>query len=688
MKSKLKYVLFVLLLAGTVYSCKKANSENDPLAPPTTNTFIAPEGYNYQTENVVSINVKLLSGSGSALKGVLVNIYDKFDTDGGKILYTGLTDGAGKLTGKIALPSYLTTVIVDPAYIGVMRNAKVGISGNAITATLGGPNGYEGNIIANQLSQFEMATMDVNQITQHGLPDFTYLGTYSPAGVPNYLEPVDDQIESSFLEYINASLPEQKPVPTFHPDYLLPDAATNLNIIEKSDVWVTFVHEGAGFLNSLFYYTYPTGSAPSTIENIKEVKVIFPNGSLSGSGGGMKSGHKVKIGRFEAGTTVAFGLVANGWDGGNKKVGKGFHVVFADDNLNPEKDPKLRRHTVLLYDDKRKLFLTGFEDILRESSGCDNDFNDIIFYTTSNPVTAISTTNVNPIDKPVDTDKDGVSDVYDKFPNDPSRAYIRYFPSEKEYGTVGFEDLWPASGDYDLNDLVVNYNYAVVSNAQNKAIEMQANYKVAAAGAAFINGFGVQLSMPSSSVKSVTGFNHTGNVNIKLNANGTESGQTNAVVIPFDNAFTLLNKSGGPVNTFPGVAITASTELNLIILFNNALDQTFFNNMIFNPFLIANKNRGAEVHLPGYLPTNLADTKLFNTSQDNTMPEKNKYYKTKDNMPYAINFLEKFDYPAEKVNIRDAYIKYESWVKSAGTSFPDWYKVKTSEYRNSGKIIE
>jgi LruC domain-containing protein len=239
-----------------------------------------------------------------------------------------------------------------------------------------------------------------------------------------------------------------------------------------------------------------------------------------------------------------------------------------------------------------------------------------------------------------------------------------------------------------MNDLVVNYKYAVISNAQNRAIEMKADYKVAAAGAAFANGFGVQLSMPSSAVKSVTGHRHTGNISLKLNSNGTESAQSRAVIIPFDNAFTMLNRSGGPVNTFPGVAKSESIEVNMQILFNSPMEQSFFADMIFNPFLIANKNRGYEVHLPGYLPTDLANKSLFNTRQDNTVPGQNKYYKTKENMPFALNFIETFDYPAEKVNIREAYLKYESWVKSSGNAFQDWYSVKTSEYRASGKIIE
>ncbi|NQX93232.1 MAG: fibronectin type III domain-containing protein, partial [Flavobacteriales bacterium] len=49
-----------------------------------------------------------------------------------------------------------------------------------------------------------------------------------------------------------------------------------------------------------------------------------------------------------------------------------------------------------MYDSQRDLVLIGFEDINREWGGCDNDFNDAIFYTTASPNTAIETENFQP----------------------------------------------------------------------------------------------------------------------------------------------------------------------------------------------------------------------------------------------------------------------------------------------------
>src|SRR5690606_6148145 len=117
----------------------------------------------------------------------------------------------------------------------------------------------------------------------------------------------------------------------------------------------------------------------------------------------------------------------------------------------------------------------------------------------------ISVTDLPPLDKPEDQDGDGVSDVLDEFPTDPNRAFINYFPSQNNWGTLAFEDQWPDMGDYDLNDLVVNYRYAFISNAQNNVVDLNADFNVVAVGASFENGFGVEFPFSASLVKQVAG---------------------------------------------------------------------------------------------------------------------------------------------------------------------------------------
>jgi hypothetical protein len=263
-----------------------------------------------------------------------------------------------------------------------------------------------------------------------------------------------DVLSSSYLADINATLPEQRPVPVYNPEYLSNTVERNLKITALSDVWITFVHEGAGDQNSLFYYAYNKNTPPATPNDIDSLIAVFPNVSFSGSGGGMTSGDKVKIGRFGADTVIGFAISSNGYK--VTTINK-TQLYFSDKSLNTiETNPAKREHSVLFFDNTSNRFLFGFEDLPRETG--DNDFNDAIFFAKANPVTAISQENVLPMKPAVDADNDGVNDVDDEYPTDPNKAFNNYYPSKTGSASVAFEDQWPSKGDYDLNDLVVDYN--------------------------------------------------------------------------------------------------------------------------------------------------------------------------------------------------------------------------------------
>ena len=70
------------------------------------------------------------------------------------------------------------------------------------------------------------------------------------------------------------------------------------------------------------------------------------------------------------------------------KLGKGLDIFYTNPYFNPEKSTKNRKHSAALNDDSGRLII-GFEDINRESSSCDQDFNDAVFYITSNTPKAI-----------------------------------------------------------------------------------------------------------------------------------------------------------------------------------------------------------------------------------------------------------------------------------------------------------
>lgn len=288
----------------------------------------------------------------------------------------------------------------------------------------------------------------------------------------------------------------------------------------------------------------------------------------------------------------------------------------------------------------------------------------------------------------VDADGDGVADELDAYPNDPTRASDSYFPGENSYGTLAFEDLWPAYGDYDFNDLVVDYRYQQVLNANNEVVDLKARYVSRAAGGALKLAFGVQLDVNQSTVNSVSGTRLTTNL-ISTNPNGTESGQTKAVIIVYDNSRDVLVNNTGQafVNTVSGNATVTPDTADVTINFTSAQTAAALGSMPFNPFIIVDETRGREVHLAGTAPTDLADANLFGTLDDNTSPNGDNTYKSDENLPWAIHVVGGFDYPEEKTDISQAYNYFSVWAQSGGLSYQTWYEDQPG-YINSGDLYQ
>ena len=665
-----KYIL--ILLAGlSLNACKKTNtSTEDVSALPSGNVsdineIIAPPGFNYETSKATEFSVTLYNNADQPLSGIRVDIMDKSPEQGGKILFTGSTNKQGVLLVKREMPLDLKQVVVNTDYIGLPNNVLMDIQAGRGSVVIGGKN-------PQRIVTADVALNRPSAPLGKSSTKFSYrLGSFSSgSGVPNYLVPTNDVISATFLSDVNASLPERQPVPQFRPEYLNNNLERNLILKEQCDVWITFVHEGAGYLNSLFYFVYNKNNKPTTISQVDSFIAIFPNASYSGSGGGLNSGNKVRIGRFGADTAIGFAIAANGWNGTTVTNGNGFYTSIS--SMNPETNPAHKEHVVLLFDNPTQRFLIGFEDINRNPGGSsDNDFNDVIVYATANPVKAIQNNNIPPVTPSNDADDDGVNDTYDEYPNDPARAFNIYYPSVNTMATVAFEDLWPSKGDYDLNDVVVDFQYHAVTNGNNEIKDLNAKFKLRAAGGVFKNAFAVALP-----------FTRT-NVTLKEGSTiaGIETVANEAILKVFNNSKALI----GTYNTLAGKAFVETDTLKAAITLTNPVAATLGT---FNPFIYIDENgkgRGYEVHLPGQQPTSLVNVSVLGTNADATNPSAGVYYKTVNGLPFAIAIPESFDYPVEKEQIIHAHLKFAQWVQSAGASSPDWYK-NLSGNRNNSKI--
>lgn len=284
-----------------------------------------------------------------------------------------------------------------------------------------------------------------------------------------------------------------------------------------------------------------------------------------------------------------------------------------------------------------------------------------------------------------DSDNDGVADDNDLFPNDPDRAGESYYPGSNQFGTVAFEDLWPGQGDYDFNDVIVDYRFRLITNADNEVKDIELDYSLRAIGGSLKNGFGFQLDISPSLVESITGQKNFENT-LSFNANGTEASQAKAVIIVFDNAFGVLPNNGTQtVNTDPNEAATVADTNNLRITLITAQVQSQLGDFPFNPFIYIGQDRTKEVHLSGNVPTDLMDANFFGNSQDDSDPSQGRYFVNENNLPWALDISQKFDYPKEKEDIVLTYGQFSSWAQTGGSSSSDWY-VDLPGYRDAAKV--
>lgn len=653
-------------------SCLKNNIDNSASnSTITTSTDLekliaskAPAAFNFETTSDITFNITILSPDNTPIKNVLVSILTKAEELGGIILYKSSTDKDGKILGTIKTTTGLDQLVIDPQYIGLIRNATFHIIGGTITCTLGGTEGYKGNLVFNSPLSGKVA-QGLNPFLQKPatFPTISYMGSYNNMGKPNYLESSSDLIKSALLADLNSALPEGIPIPITHPEYIASNMQTNIEVTQTSDLYFTFVSEGASLKNSIAYFSYPTNTPPQTPDDIDSLHIILPNASLIGSGGSLQPGNKIKLGNFAAGTSIGFALIANGWNGTD--VTNQYWIVYSLDQLNAASSPALKRQSVLLYDNPLGVFVVGFEDIRRDY-GADNDFNDCIFYIKSTVADAISKENV--ADLP----------IISSLPS--TTSYINYYPCLCSMGTLAFEDNWPYTGDYDFNDLVVNFRYAIRYNFDNNALGIKAQFLLKASGAANRNGFGVEFPFLSSLVLSAPGSLVNNNQVVTLGSNGCETGQTKAVIIPFDDAYSAMNVTS-MFNTYSNFPSVKADTININLTFTRPLLRSELGTVPFNPFIIINRERGREAHLAGCTPTEKADLRYFKSGFDNTDPSKGIYYKSTSNLPWAISFGDNFNYPAETNSINAAYPNFTKWSQSNGTTYNNWYKDSTSSVR-------
>ncbi|MCY1023918.1 fibrinogen-like YCDxxxxGGGW domain-containing protein [Pyxidicoccus sp. MSG2] len=224
--------------------------------------------------------------------------------------------------------------------------------------------------------------LTVNCRPEDDLPTSTSLKSVSAS----VTEAPPEILPSEFIQDITGALSEGESVPANHPEYLSSTLNPDILITTESDIWVTFVSETATFLNSFGYFTYTEGTPPTSAATVEKI-LVFENSSAWGSGGPLRQGDRMLLGRFPAGTRIGFFLVSNGWDWGTVDFSR--LTYYSIDAFNPESLAEQRRHVVSLYHPGTHRRVLAFEDFDRSHEQNIHNFSDLIVSVSSNPATGI-----------------------------------------------------------------------------------------------------------------------------------------------------------------------------------------------------------------------------------------------------------------------------------------------------------
>lgn len=191
-------------------------------------------------------------------------------------------------------------------------------------------------------------------------------------GLPPYI--IDVTVCPTLLDSIHSKFPNALNNMVKYPQLFSSSANKKIELNSASEVYVTFIMDGADWRNTIGYYTYNINSLPTSASQLT-LNILFPNYSSIGLGGGLAEGDMVQVGTgtFPAGTVIGFYLVANGWQSG--LTTPGYYTDYTDQQLNMDND----QQSILYIDKECGNLMVNFKDDILQGNGQDYDYNDAIF---------------------------------------------------------------------------------------------------------------------------------------------------------------------------------------------------------------------------------------------------------------------------------------------------------------------
>ncbi|MBV3313638.1 LruC domain-containing protein [Bacteroides ovatus] len=561
------------------------------------------------------------------------------------------TDEQGKFTATVELPAYVSNVYI----VSTSPFARQAIPGKIVNGVLKVSDTDEQ--LTTRASYRESTRFDRNRFNNLGWN--TNLGSFDDrSGVIDYAYKGNDPkltLSKSEMNELRTTVSKVLNTLGSCPE----EYRTQADLYVEEDetaVVLTALRGWTCWNSSLGYYYYRYDQAPASLKDVK-VYAVFPNTqmtwnnrSLQASPQGIKEGTTVQLKYFDdpeypkgknfpKGYYIGFILACNAWNtyftGFNSyTLTEGFYASSTK-GFSTKVNSGIDVRTAM-FKDKNSNIAIAFEDFMD-----DQNFTDVVFSLKANP----EITNVPPVDEDLNT-------------------------TIEKTGVYAFEDEWPKAGDYDMNDVLVQYTYQKVFNIFNEILSESFTFKTLYnKSTVFTNGLGFILSNEGNA-QSIEYFIRKENEKDFTVASGADkfTRESNAIILT-DNVKTNPN-----------------AEYKVTFKYgdknSNKKQETSIDAFIYRPSKEGNR---LEVHCPMKKPTSKVDTSLFGQYEDCSKPNEGIYYVSNQENIYPFAFylsnanandiaeLKNFD-KNEKKSISEIYPKFIDWAKY-GTN-ADWYKKK------------
>ena len=550
---------------------------------------------------------------------------------------TGFTDIQGRYIKPASFPTAVSEVYIYSPDFGVPTLYKTKVVGSDVSAKITFENALD--VTPVDSSTRSAQTRSSLKFITNVIPNV--LGTWNVnTGRPNYLDASKKiNVDATLKSYITTYFPEGKNNVGTN---LVSDDADIL-IKEDANVVVNYFGGDTGAQSVFAYYCYSENASIDKIRQAaKHACVIFPNvhksslGNYSGVAVNLKyidetgSFPEEEPERIPAGTKIGFLIWNDGWRG----VKANGNMFYSTKSLNSDKIS----HTAI-FAAKNKAGDRVNVITMEDWKNGENDYNDVAFVISSNPIAAIE-----------------VPDV----PNPGDRQ-----GTEMYSGVLGFEDNWPEQGDYDLNDVVMKYQSSVDYNIDNKVLTIIDKFTLAWTGANYKNSFAYEVPFDLSKASKVT-------------VNGSEaSSYSGNVITLFKDAKAELGVSNVNAEDMINQNIQEKTYTVSIQFNNPTLDKSVVV-APYNPFIKV-FNSATEVHLTDHKPTTGANNRFPSGADISRGDVDGTYFICKDGFPFAIHVdarldasILNLDLKKENQRIDKTYPKFAEWAKTRDPQIKWW----------------